>query len=100
MFHEAYHVTIENSRLVKSLQAFEESADWVLLTGVARGDAVSLQTSGISFHFVLREVLCQTKYRSSLKVKIFSTFKNLGWLRHWLCFLHFAMIQTCRYSNN
>jgi len=102
MLHEAYHVTIESSRLVKLLQAFEESTDWVLLTGVARGDIVSLQTSGIPFHFVLREVLRQTKYRFSLKVNIFSTFKNLGWFRHWLCFFHFAMIQTCRYlySNN
>ena len=36
MFHEAYHVRIKSSRLVKLLQAFDESADWVLLIGVAR----------------------------------------------------------------
>jgi len=37
MFHEAWHVTIESSVLAKLLQAFEESADWVLLIGVERG---------------------------------------------------------------
>jgi len=31
MFHEAYHETIKSSRLVKLIQAFEESANWVLL---------------------------------------------------------------------
>jgi len=39
MLHEAYmyHVTIKSSRFVKFLQAFEKSADWVLLIGVTRG---------------------------------------------------------------
>jgi len=31
MFHEAYHVTIKSSRFAKLLQAFAESANWVLL---------------------------------------------------------------------
>jgi len=79
------------------LQAFEESADWVPLIGVAREAMVSLQTSGISFHFVLGEVLYQNKYRSSLNVKIFGTSKSMGWLRHWLYFLRFGMVQTCTY---
>jgi len=92
MFHEAYHITVKSSRLVKLFQAYEESADWVLLIGVARGDTVALQTFGISFDFVLREVLYQTKYCSLLKVKIFGTCQHLGWLRHWLCFLYFEMI--------
>jgi len=61
MFHEAYHVKIKSSRFSKFLQAFKESTDWVLLIGVARGAMVSFQASGISFHFVLREVLYQTK---------------------------------------
>ena len=61
------------------LQPFEESADWVLLIGVARGARVPLQMSDISFHFVLREVLHQTKYYSSLKVKVFGTSKKF-WL--------------------
>jgi len=33
--HEAYHATIKSSRLVKLLQAFEESANWLVLIGVA-----------------------------------------------------------------
>jgi len=94
MFHKAYGVRIKSSRLVKLVQPFEESADRVLFIGVARGDRVSFQASGISFHFVLREVLYQTKYCSSLNVKRFGTSKNLEWLCHWLCFFHFAMIQT------
>jgi len=53
MFHEAYHVRLKSFRLVKLLQAFEESAHRVLLIGAARGDMVSLQASDISFHFVL-----------------------------------------------
>jgi len=57
MFHEAYHVKIKSSRFAKLLQAFEESTDWILLIGVARGAMVSIQTSGISFHVVIREVL-------------------------------------------
>jgi len=35
MFHESYRVTIKTSRFAKFLQAVEESADWVLLIGVA-----------------------------------------------------------------
>jgi len=31
MFHEAYHITIKSSGLVKLLEAYEESANWVLL---------------------------------------------------------------------
>jgi len=64
MFHEAYHVTIKTSRFVTLLQAVEESADWVLFIGAASKDTVSLQTSVISFRFVLREVLYQIKYCS------------------------------------
>jgi len=62
----------------------------------------SLQISSIPFHFVLRELLYQTKCCSSLNVKIFGTSKKLDWLRHWLCFLHLAMIQnyTYLYSSN
>jgi len=82
MFNEAYHVTIKSCKFDKLLQAFEESADWVPLIGVARGAMVSLQTSGISFHFVLGEVLYQTKYRSSLKSKYLAPQKSMGWLRH------------------
>jgi len=63
MFREACHVTINSCKFAKLLQAFEESANWVPLIGVARGAMVSLQTSGISFHFVLGEVLYQTTYR-------------------------------------
>jgi len=44
MFHEAYHVTIKHSRFAKLLQAFEESADWVLLLLIG-GASVSLQIS-------------------------------------------------------
>jgi len=38
----------------------------------------SLQICSISFHFVLREMLYETKYCSSLKLKIFGTSKNFG----------------------
>jgi len=53
MFHEAYHARIKSSKLVKLLQAFEESDDRVLLIGVARGDMVSLQASNIQYLFIL-----------------------------------------------
>jgi len=97
MFHEAYHVTIKSYRFAKLFQAFEKSADWVLLIGVFRGARVSLLISSVSFYFVLREVLYQTQYCSSLKVTMFGTSKNLGWLQKWLCFLNLAMIQICIY---
>ena len=34
MLHEVYHITIKSSGFAKLLQAFEESADWVLFIGV------------------------------------------------------------------
>jgi len=57
MFHEANYVTIKSSRFAKLLQDFEESADWVLLIGVAKGAVVSPKISGISRHFVFREAV-------------------------------------------
>jgi len=78
MFHEAHRVTIKSSKFAKLLQVFEESADWILFIGVAPEAIASSQISNIFFHFVLRKVLYQTKYYSSLKVKIFGTSNNFG----------------------
>jgi len=47
MFHEAYHVTIKSFRHVKLLQSFEESADWILLRGVARSIPFILCFKGV-----------------------------------------------------
>jgi len=58
------------------LQLIEKSTDLILLIGVARVAHVSTQTSGISFHFVIRAVLYQTKHCSS--VKICGTSKQFG----------------------
>jgi len=55
--HEAYHATIKSSRLVKLLQAFEESANWLVLIGTASGDRVSLNFWHIFSFCALRGVV-------------------------------------------
>ena len=95
IFHEAPLVTITSSRFAKLLQAFEESADCALLIAVARGAMVSLRSSGISFHFVLRKDKPNTVPR--LKSKYLAPPKISGRLRRLLCFLHLQMINTCTY---
>ena len=57
----------------------------------------SPQISSIPCHFVLREVVYQTKYCSSLKVKIFGTSKNFDLATSLALLFHFAMIKMCMY---
>jgi len=54
----------------------------------------------MSFHFVLRKVLYQTKYCSSRKVQMFGNFKNFGLAMSLALFLHMSMIQTCTYPHS
>jgi len=88
MFHEAWHVTIESSVLAKLLQAFEESADWVLLIGVERGKGPWPPPKFLAYLVILCfERLCiKPSTVPRLKSKYLAPPKMLIWLRHWLCF--------------
>jgi len=62
-----------------------EKVDVIATVGVARDAKGPFpQISSISCHFVFRDVVSQTKYCCSLKFKIFTPKKTLGWIRYWL----------------